>query len=489
MLFLRFGPLRRSFPHILVRLLLTACALTGLAAGARPLPAPVAAALARAGVPQSAVGIVVLPLDGGPARLAHRARAPMNPASVMKLVTTDAALDRLGPDFTWKTRFYADGRLENGVLDGNLVIRGGGDPKWVIERITADFQNLIALGLHEVRGDIVLDASVFEVPPHDPAAFDGEPLRPYNSSPSGLLVNFKAILLHFTPDPATRTALVASEPPLEGLRVDASVPLTAAPCEDWRGALRADLTDPNHIGFAGSYSARCGDQVWPVAYVDPASYARRVIAAVFRAAGGQLDGRVRDGATPPNARLLLQAQSLPLAEIIADVNKFSNNVMAKQVFLTLSAQETGRGSFDASRALVGRWWRQTFGPGVPPPQLDNGSGLSRDGRIAPESLALLLRHAAARQGAAVFEDSLGLAGIDGTAARMADRGDAPDAIGNARLKTGTLRDVAAVAGYATGLSGRRYCLVGIVNDPNAPAARRALDALVEWVVRDRPARR
>ncbi|MBS0316503.1 MAG: D-alanyl-D-alanine carboxypeptidase/D-alanyl-D-alanine-endopeptidase [Proteobacteria bacterium] len=472
-----------------LRLLLAAAALAWPLAEAQPLPAPVAAALARAGVPASSVGIVVLPLDGGPARLRHRANEAMNPASVMKLVTTNAALDRLGPDFTWKTRFYADGRLEGGVLDGNLVIRGGGDPKWVIERITADFQNLVALGVHEVRGDIVLDSSIFEVPPHDPAAFDGAPLRPYNSAPDGLLVNFKSVLLHFTPDAATRTALVTSEPPLEGLSVAASVPLGTDPCMDWRSALRADLTDPNHIGFAGSYSARCGDQVWPVAYVDPTSYAPRVIAAVFRAVGGRLDGRVRDGMTPANARLLMEAQSLPLAAIIADVNKFSNNVMAQQVFLTLSAQQFGRGSFAASRVLVERWWRRSFGLGTTPPQLDNGAGLSRDGRISAASLALLLRRAAKQPNAQVFEDSLGLAGIDGTAERMAERGDAPDAIGNARLKTGTLRDVAAVAGYATGQSGRRYCLVGLVNDPNAPAARRALDALVEWVVRDGPVQR
>jgi len=453
---------------------------------AQPIPPVIAAALARADVPQSAVSLLVLPLDGGPARLSHRARAPMNPASVMKLVTTFAALDQLGPDFTWKTRFYADGTLDNGVLNGNLVIRGGGDPKWVIERITADFQALREQGVHEVRGDMVLDPSIFEVPAHDTSAFDDEPLRPYNSGPDGLLVNFKSLLLHFTPDPASHTAAIVSEPPLAGLTVQTSVPLSSADCAGWRDALRADFSSPDRISFAGSYSVRCGDQIWPVAYVDPASFASRVLAAAFAASGGVLDGHVRQGATPANARLILQAQSLPLSDIISDVNKFSNNVMAQQVFLTLSAQQLGHGSFAASRAVLARWWRQTFGAAGPTtPVFDNGSGLSRDGRISALALAQLLRTAAERPTAAVFEHSLSLAGVNGTVTRMRERGDAPDALGNAWLKTGTLRNVAAMAGYATGLSGRRYVLVGLINHPDAGAARAALDALVEWTVRDR----
>ena len=452
---------------------------------AQPIPPAIASALARAGVPPSAVSLLVLPLDGGPARLRHRAQAPMNPASVMKLVTTFAALDQLGPDFTWKTRFYADGTLANGVLDGNLVIRGGGDPKWVIERITADFQALREQGVHEVRGDMVLDPSIFDVPAHNTSAFDDEPMRPYNSGPDGLLVNFKSLLLHFTPDPASDAASVISEPPLAGLTVQASVPLNSDDCASWRDALRADFSNPDRISFAGSYSVRCGDQIWPVAYVDPASFAARVLAAAFAASGGVLDGRVRLGHTPQAARLILQAHSLPLSAIIADVNHFSNNVMAQQVFLTLSAQQLGHGSFAASREVVARWWRKTFGAvGPAAPVLDNGSGLSRDGRISALALAQLLSTAAHLPTADVFEQSLSLAGVDGTVASMRERNDAPDALGNARLKTGTLRNVAAMAGYATGLSGRRYVLVGLINHPDAGAARAALDALVEWTVKD-----
>jgi serine-type D-Ala-D-Ala carboxypeptidase/endopeptidase (penicillin-binding protein 4) len=166
------------------------------------LPPMVAQALVRAGVPRDAVSFEVRALanDAAP-RLSHRTAVAMNPASVMKLVTTFSALDILGPDFTWKTGFYTDGTLSKGILTGNLIIKGGGDPKWVLERIEENFKTLQTLGVQRITGDIVLDNSVFDLPEKNSADFDGEPMRPYNSAPDGLLVNFKALILKFVPDP------------------------------------------------------------------------------------------------------------------------------------------------------------------------------------------------------------------------------------------------------------------------------------------------
>lgn len=454
------------------------------------LPAAVATALARAKVPRDAVSMLVAGVDGdGPARLRHRADVAMNPASVMKLVTTFAALDLLGADHTWKTRFYADGPVADGVLRGNLYIRGGGDPKLVVERIDAMFKAVQARGVREVRGDLVLDSSIFAPVPRDPAEFDGEPLRPYNSTPDGLLVNFKSLIFTFTPDGDSGTARIRSEPPMAGVRIDTSVPMATTPCGDWRAGLQGDFAQPDDVHFAGRYPAKCGERTWPLAYVDPASYARRVLMAMWAASGGVVDGVARDGPVPAAARWLMDAPSLPLAEIIADVNKFSNNVMAQQLFLTLSAPDEksqrpgrGQGNLGASREKIAAWWPRAVGPGVPPPLLENGSGLSRDERITAAGLSQLLRRAAAHPQGAVFASSLSLAGMEGTTLGMRDRGLAPGAVGNARLKTGTLRDVAAVAGYATGRGGQRYVVVGLINHPNAPAARPALDALVEWAV-------
>ena len=469
------------------------------------LPPEFTQALARAGVPREAVSVMVTalptpdpaaPLPGAgsaqasaaapalpPPRLAYRTDATMNPASVMKLVTTYAGLDLLGADFTWTNRVYVDGPVAGGVLDGNLVIRGSGDPKLVLERLDALFRLVIAQGVREVRGDIVLDRAIFQVPERNPAEFDDEPLRPYNASPDGLLVNFKSLVFTFTPDAATGRARIRSEPPIAGVEIPADLPLSAGPCGDWRAGLRADFSSPDRVRFTGRYPGACGERLWPVAYVEPRAYAARVVQAMWGAAGGTLAGKVHEGPTPAGARLWVSAESLPMGEIIADINKFSNNVMAQQLFLTLSSKTQGNGTFEGSRQQLQRWWRERFGEQASP-VLDNGSGLSRQERASAASLTALLRRAASGPLATPFANSLGIAGVDGTVARMRERNGASEALGRAWLKTGSLRDVAAVAGYVNGRSGQRYSLVALINHDNANAARPALDQLVEWVVRD-----
>jgi D-alanyl-D-alanine carboxypeptidase/D-alanyl-D-alanine-endopeptidase (penicillin-binding protein 4) len=487
----------RSFGRLLAAMLAALSAMTAGAAPARlgaghaapagaeqPLPAEVATALARARVPRDAVAMLVLPLQGDAARLRHRTDVAMHPASVMKLVTTLAALDMLGAQHTWKTRFYADGPIAEGTLQGNLYIQGGGDPKLVLERIQAAFLELRARGVRRVSGDMVLDHGIFAPAKVNPADFDNEPLRPYNTTPDGLLVNFKAVVLRFVPQADGGVAQVSSEPPLAGLAVDASVPLTTQPCGDWRASLQADFSSPDHMRFAGHYPVRCGERDWAVAYVDPARYAGRALLGLFLAGGGQLDGQVRDGRVPTRARPLMESPSLPLAAVIADVNKFSNNVMAQQLLLTLAAQRQLPASLAGGREAIAAWWRRFVGTDTPPPVLDNGSGLSRDERITTGALGRMLQKAAAHAEAATYQQSLALAGLEGTTLRMRERGLAPNAIGNAWLKTGSLRDVASVAGYARGRSGELYVVIGLVNHPNANAARPALDAMVEWAVND-----
>ncbi len=449
------------------------------------VPAGATSTLGSVTVARAAPAVAPLPLPQ--ARLSHRAQASMNPASVMKLITTYAGLDLLGEQFTWKNRVYYDGFIVNGVLDGNLVLRGSGDPKLVLERIEDLFKQVQAKGVREIRGDIVLDRSIFNVPDKNPADFDDEPLRPYNAAPDGLLVNFKSLIFTFTPNPANGTVAVKSEPPIAGVDIPLEVLSSGDTCGNWRGGLRADFSNPLRISFAGRYAMACGERVWPVAYVEPRAYAARVIDAMWRASGARLSGTVREGPTSRSARLLLSAPSLPLADIAADINKFSNNVMAQQLFLTLSAQGRARGSFEASQKVLQKWWREKLGSaGHAAPLIENGSGLSRSERASAASLTALLHHAAASPQGRAFADSMGIAGVDGTVATMRARNNASAALGNAQLKTGTLRDVTAIAGYANGQSGQRYSLVAIINHPNAGAARPALDALVEWVVRDAP---
>jgi D-alanyl-D-alanine carboxypeptidase/D-alanyl-D-alanine-endopeptidase (penicillin-binding protein 4) len=458
--------------RLLPLLLLLACVV----ARAQGLPPPVEAALARARLPADSVAVLVTDVDPSAApRVAHRIQAPLNPASIAKLATTFAALELLGPAYTWTTPVYADGPLEAGTLRGNLYIRGTGDPKLVFERMWLLLRRLRGLGIERIAGDIVLDRGAFQLPASDPAAFDGEPLRPYNAAPDALLVNFKSVVLTFVPR-GDGTARVVAEPPLAGVQWPSTVPLAGGPCGDWRAALQLDLRDPLQPRLAGAYPQACGERLWPLAFPDPAGFAARAIGALWTELGGSIAGTVRDGQVPAHASPLASITSPTLAEVVRDINKFSNNVMARQVFLTLALQPDGSATPERAREVLRGWWRQRIGE--EPPTFDNGSGLSRDERATARQLGRLLQVAWASPLMPEFVASLPAAGIDGTMRRST----APVA---AHLKTGSLRDVQGVAGYVHAASGKRYVVVAIANHPNAGAVRPALEALLTWVAQDR----
>jgi D-alanyl-D-alanine carboxypeptidase/D-alanyl-D-alanine-endopeptidase (penicillin-binding protein 4) len=441
------------------------------------LPAAVESALARAGVKSGSVVAWVESVDGGEPRLAWQAERPANPASLMKLVTTFAGLDLLGPAFTWSTPVWLQGPIADGVLNGDLVIKGNGDPKLVLERIWLLLRRVRQAGVNEIRGDIVVDRSAFAPGEINPADFDGEPLRPYNANADALLLNYRSVLLTFTPDAARGIATIGVEPPLAGVSVDSTVALAAGPCDDWRSALQGDFTDPARLGLRGSFPAACGEKVWPIAYADPGSYNGRALVGMWLEMGGKLGHGFRNGnapSTPPSFEL----RSPPLADVVRDINKLSNNVMAQQLFLTLGATQRGKGTPESGRDVVRQWLNGRIGSAAAGSVVVNGSGLSRDSRLSALALGRLLQVAWTSPVMPELMSSLPIPGIDGTLLR------AKGAPGRAHLKTGSLRDVAGVAGYVLADSGRRYIVVAIVNDANANAARPALDALVDWVADD-----
>jgi serine-type D-Ala-D-Ala carboxypeptidase/endopeptidase (penicillin-binding protein 4) len=452
-------------------------ALAVLPSWGQGLPPEVDAALARAKLPRDAVTLLVVDAEGkSPPRLAHREKVPVNPASIAKLATTFAGLDLLGPAFAWTTPVYVEGTVQGGTLQGNLYVRGRGDPKLVAERLWLLLRRVQGLGIRTIAGDIVLDRSAFETVPQDPGAFDGEPLRPYNAAPDALLVNYKSMLITFTP--LGGQARVHVEPPMAGLQLPATVPLSQEPCADWRGGLKADFNDPARIAFAGTYPVSCGERTWPLAYADPRSYTQRAFVGMWHQLGGTVTGQVREGRVPAGLVPAFEMQSPPLAEVVRDINKYSNNVMAQQLFLTLSLQQKGVGTVDGSREVLRQWWRERLGT-TDSPTFGNGSGLSREERITVAELARLLQLAWASPLMPDLVASLPVSGVDGTMRRTRGKG-----AGLAHMKTGSLRDVAGVAGYVHAASGKRYVLVAIANHPQAGAVRPAIDALIDWAARD-----
>lgn len=459
--------------------------LMGLAATAQPatrLPPEVARALQRAGLPADTLAAVVHDATTGQRVLEWQPARPLNPASLVKLLTTSAALERLGPAWTWATPVWLAGPLRDGVLEGHLHLQGSGDPAFGADRVASLLRRLQQLGVREIRGDIVLDQGAFVLPPATAADFDGEPLRPQNVQPAALLFAQRALRYTFTPDSAANVARVNLEPPWAMPAAERSVPLAPGACNDWRAALKPQF-EAAGTRFGGSYAAACGELSWLVADPEPASFEARLLQGLWREMGGRLRGRVRSGPAPVDVAPAFVLRSPPLAEVVREINKASNNLMAQQLFLTLALQaRPGEAATpDTARATLLRWLAERTGALGDEVIIDNGSGLSRLSRISAQRLAQVLLLAWDGPLMSELMSSLPISGVDGTLRR------ARMSTGRAHLKTGSLRDVAALGGYVLSNSGRRYVFVALVNHEQALGARPALDALLQWTLRDAPA--
>jgi D-alanyl-D-alanine carboxypeptidase/D-alanyl-D-alanine-endopeptidase (penicillin-binding protein 4) len=445
------------------------------------LPRAVGRAFLDAGIPLNGAAIVVQEAGTPRPLFTHNADRPMNPASVMKLVTTFTALELLGRDYRWRTEAYLGGPLDAGVLRGDLHLKGYGDPKITIEQWQAFMASLRARGLDRVTGDLALDRSFFKPAPHDPGEFDKEPLKPYNVGPDALLVSFKAVRVVFAPNVAGDAVEMRLEPPLQEITLGAAPSLAAGACNDWRGALGAAFVNRGataSAAFAGRYAQECGERDWYVALLDAPHFAHGMFRTYFREAGGEFAGGVKDGRVPTGAAPFAVLESPPLYDIVRDVNKLSNNVMARQIFLTLATTRYPPPATPALAADVVQRFLKAQRIAMPGMVLENGSGLSRRERVTAGGLAQVLA-AADRSGIREeFASSLAVAATDGTLQKRFQNGTVA---GQALLKTGTLEGVRALAGYVIDREGRRFIVVAIINHANAAGGQGALDALVQWV--------
>jgi D-alanyl-D-alanine carboxypeptidase/D-alanyl-D-alanine-endopeptidase (penicillin-binding protein 4) len=306
---------------------------------------------------------------------------------------------------------------------------------------------LRGFGIRDIRGDVVLDKSMFDPLPHDPAQFDGEEGRAYNVGPDALLVNFKSIAITFVPDPAAKVARVIVVPEVAGLKAPRTVPAVEGGCGDWRGRLGADIDDPMNVRFRGAYPLACGERAIYLGALEHTAYFGAVFRAMWERQGGTWTGQVREGKVSATARLVAAQESAPLAMLIRDINKYSNNVMTQQLFLTMGAAggEPGnpvRGATAVRNLLSAR------GLDMPELVLENGCGLSRVERISAGSLANVLADAWKSQWMSELMASLPVSGVDGT---LKSRNMPP---GAAHMKTGLLEDTRAVAGYVLAAGGR-----------------------------------
>ncbi|CAH1076299.1 D-alanyl-D-alanine carboxypeptidase/D-alanyl-D-alanine endopeptidase [Candidatus Nitrotoga sp. 1052] len=445
---------------------------------AATLPPPVVKALQLARIPLGSIGVEVREVNARTPLISVNAKQSMSPASTMKLLTTYAGLELLGPSYSWKTEAYLDGKLEQDVLHGDLILKGYGDPKLTVEKLWLWLHELRSRGLREIRGDLVLDRSAFQLAPHDPAKFDNEPMRPYNTGPDALLLNFNSVRLRFIPE--GEKIKIISMPELAGIRLDNRVTASTVQgnCSNWSDALSTQLHGDTLL-VQGFFPAQCGEREQHVSLLSHPSYLYAVFRALWQEMGGLIQGTLREGTVPDSAILFATHHSAPLAEHIRDINKFSNNVMARQLFLSLGGTAETPANVTHSEQTIRNWLTQKK-LHFPELILENGAGLSRRERISPRSLALLLRSAQRSPLSTEFEASLPIVGVDGTfKKRLTDS----EAANHAHLKTGSLEGVQAIAGYVQSRSGKQWILVFLINHPNAAAGQQAQNALIEWIQR------
>jgi len=470
-------------PFLRTTLLATLLLLGGLPVShAAPdrLPLAVRNAVKAAGLPAASIGIYVQDAASRKVVLAYNAKQPMNPASTMKLLTTYAGLELLGPAFTWKTEVFANGTLSGDVLNGDLVLKGYGDPKLTLENLWLLLRDLRQRGLREIRGNLVLDKSYFDIKEMDSGAFDNEPQRPYNVAPDALLVNFNVVRLRLIPEAPGKLRIVA-DPALPQLTMTGAVTLDNEPCGDWRTRISTGVVhgpSGTTINLGGRFSTDCGEKNLNLSLIKNGHYAHALFKQLWAELGGSFSGELKSGIVPPGARFLTRLESPPLAEIVRDINKFSNNVMARHLFLTLGAEQSGKPGSTSNAAQAINAWLDVKQLQFPELVLENGSGLSRVERISPQHLGMLLLSAFNSPMFAELESSLPIASVDGT---MKKRLTGESVAGHAHIKTGTLQGVKTVAGYVFDKKGRRSVVVCLINDPQAAAGQAVQDALLQWV--------
>jgi D-alanyl-D-alanine carboxypeptidase/D-alanyl-D-alanine-endopeptidase (penicillin-binding protein 4) len=455
-----------------------AARLAALAAGALLLAIPPGASPARAGddhdlsaqlrriitsqpVAGSRASVQVLDSITGESLYAHSPDLMLKPASNMKLLTAAAALSLLRPEYVFKTRFYAAAAPgADGVVKGDLYIKGGGSPGLVGEDWWQIARHLRALGVKKIEGALVGDDTFFDDIHRGPGWPSSNVDNPYNAPVSALSCFFNAVAVTVRPGAPGRAPEVFLEP-FDGFFEIANSAVTSGRGRNVRVS-RTWNGEKNVIHVSGRIGVDTRPFTTYKSVETPTLYALNA----FREAAAReqivIAGPSRRGSVPAKAHLVWTHESRPLAQVVRDMNKESNNFMAESILKTIGAEQLGAPGTTAKGAQVVTSWLQSLGVATAGIVIADGSGLSSDNRLSADALARVLRATFADfQSAPEFVASLPVGGIDGTLdGRMVET----PAMRNIRAKTGFIRGVTSLSGYALNQGGRRLVFSVLLND-------------------------
>jgi len=470
------------------------------------IPKNVAASLEKNQIPKDAISISVMEVEssrpgklGSKTKLDWRASQAMNPASTMKILTTLSGLDLLGPQYRWRTNVFTDGQISQGTLKGNLYLQGTGDPKLVPEELARMMKNLQDLGIQKIDGNLVFDRSAYAQSVMEAGTIDGESLRAYNVTPDPLLYAFRTLSFQLGKSSTADFIDINYTPALAQFKIQNQLRLTNKTCDNWKKDIHFELTPeaPNSTQamtatFSGAFPSNCSSAIYNVVAIDANTFLTQGFAAAWELAGGtwvqQPNGK--SGTVPITARPLLQFEGSVLSDDVQDINKYSNNVMARQLMLTLALEKMGKPATTENGEIVIQSWLKKVGLSFPELIIENGSGLSRNEVISAAHMNQLLLTARNLPVAETFYNSLPLAGVDGTMKnrlmmqlrKFLHLKKKPEA----HIKTGSLADVRAISGYVTSKSGKMYLVTSFINHPNAWKGIEAHDQLLTWLMEDGP---
>lgn len=458
-----------------------------------------------AGLQPDQVALLVMPVEPGHLTrpvIAHNADSLMQPASTLKLLTSAVALDQLGPLWRGETELLANPAdltqaRQQGVLRQPLFVRGKGNPDLDYAALSFLLAQLYNEGVRDLQGGVVLDRSWFRPALPDPAtpAFDESPRARYNHIPDALSLNQQMVQLRLQSD--ANTVRLSTLPAFANLELSAELRLTDSRCDQFNGQ-RLQLNEQTlpdgriRLMLRGEFPRHCLHEE-DAAWLSREAQWQLSLQQFWRQLGGHTTTplQVRHGQTPDDAVAVAQHFSRPLPQLLQQLNKNSDNGLARTLALQLGAlrlepvsttrpapqpvDTAPANSVEAAEQMVKSWLKQRQLPaeGL---VLDNGSGLSRQARISVSQLAALLQYAWQQPWGLDLASSLPRAGTDGTLQNRMRTSPARD---RARLKTGTLRNGTGLAGYVFDRQQRPWIFVGLVNAEQGVAKGRPL--LDQWV--------
>ncbi len=445
------------------------------------LPSGINNIINKSGISKNDISVYIKEAGNGGRELASlNASKTRTPASVIKVLTTYAAVLKLGFNYRWPTQFYTTGALQNGVLRGDLFVKGFGDPTLGAKDLESIVKNIKVKGIRKITGNIVIDRSYFDVGSKNNSGFDQHTYSPYNAMPDAMMYNERVSTICVTPNKNdVRKKYVDGS-----YKVRNKLQRVNKPCKgrySWPAVKIDNSKAIPEVLLKGKISKRCGKRDICKVITKPYKSFYYALRDALKRSGVEVVGTMRLRKISPNANILFTHYSKSLEKIVSKTSKKSNNLYARHLLLYLGAKVYGAPATEAKGREAVEYILRSKGAlsrGVL--KIDNGSGLSRKSKMSAKMLADMYDNAYERYGQR-WMDTLSIAGVDGTI-RKRFRGTSVKK--RAWMKTGTLKRVKNIGGYVKSRQGRLYTVVILVNTNKGRwKAAKLQNDIMKWLVK------